>query len=218
MDRKHTTMAALMMLATLTSCQSANAPDPGAPPGTGGLSPKPVPEITPSTNPAPTQSYRLTLRFADLPGALSDIAATADFEVENRECVPYDYTRAAGGVRLPPRHSVQLALQRVDERTYTAVLHEDALRDEDYYGLGVCRWALNSATVHFHSATTHFIGGIRADKLVAGESQVEHYLARDFAQKPSPMEFVYGEASPDFYQASVGPQFTLSIDSRKEAP
>lgn len=218
MDRRHTTMAAFMMLAALTSCQSANAPDPGPPPGTGGGAPAAVPDITPSPNPAPKQAYVLTLRFAGLPGSLADIAATADFEVENRECVPYDYTRAVGGVRLPPRHSVPLQLQRLDDHTYSAVVHEDALRDEDYYGLGVCRWALNSATVHFHSAVTHFVGGIDADRLVAEAEVLDHYLIRDFTQKPTPMEVVYGEESAGFYQASAGPQFTLSIASRKEIP
>ena len=218
MDRSTFPMAALMMLATLTSCQSANAPDAGVSGAAAMTTPTAVPDVRPSPNPAPRQRYVLDLRFSGLPGALTDIAATADFEVENRECVPYDYSRAAGGVRLPPRHSVPLVLQRVDDTTYTATLHEDALLDEDYYGLGVCRWALNTATVHFHSAATHFVGGIDADRLAAEGAIVDHYLVRDFAQKPAPMDVVFGEESPDFYQAAVGPQFTLAIAARKEAP
>lgn len=218
MDRRHTSMAALMMLATMTtSCQSANAPDAGKPP-TAANAPVAVPDIRPTPNPAPKQTYVLTLRFAGLPAALAEIAATADFEVENRECVPYDFARAAGGVRLPPRHSVALDLRKVDDTTWTAELHEDALNDEDYYGLGICRWALNTATVHFHSAATHFVGGIAADRLAAEAEVTDHYLVRDFAQKPAPMDVVFGEESPDFYQSSVGPQFTLTISARREAP
>ncbi|MFZ5638332.1 MAG: hypothetical protein ACOY82_17280 [Pseudomonadota bacterium] len=219
MDRSTLPMAAIMMtLAALTSCQSANAPDAGASGGAAMTAPTAVPDVRPVANPAPRQRYALTLRFDGLPGALTDIAATADFEVENRECVPYDYSRAAGGVRLPPRYSVPLALQRIDDSTYIATLHEDALLDDDYYGLGVCRWALNTATVHFHSASTHFVGGIDAERLAAEAEVVDHYLARDFAQKPTPMDVVFGEESPDFYQSAAGPQFTLAIASRKEAP
>lgn len=217
MARGPTTMAALMMLATMTSsCQNAKTTDAGArdpadPPAA-------VPDVRPSINPAPSQRYVLTLRFAGLPGEIADLDATADFEVENRECVPYDFSRAVGGVRLPPRHSVPLALERVDAATWTAVVHEDALLDEDYYGLGVCRWALNNASVHFRAGATRFVGGMPADRLLAGGTLVDHFLVRDVAQKPEPMEVVFGEEAADYYQASAGPQFTLTIAARREAP
>ncbi len=214
MDRRHTSMAALMMLAALTSCQSSNTPNAG--PGAG--IPVAVPDIHPSPNPAPKRTYVLTLRFAGLPDALQDVAATADFEVDNRDCVPYDFSRAVGGVRLPPRHSVALELKKVDATTYVARLHEDALQDEDYYGLGVCTWALNTATVHFRSIATRFVGGMPADRVVAEAEVVDHYLVRDFAQKPAPMDVVFGEETADFYPTSAGPQFTLTLSARKEAP
>lgn len=217
MDRRPTTMAALMMLATMTSsCQNAKTADTG--PGDAANAPAAVPDVRPSINPSPAQRYVLTLRFDGLPGEVADLDATADFEVENRDCVPYDFTRAVGGVRLPPRHSVPLVLERVDAGTWTAVVHEDALLDEDYYGLGVCRWALNNASVHFRSDATRFVGGIPADRLLAGGTMVDHFLTRDFAQKPEPMEVVFGEEAGDYYQASAGPQFTLTITARREAP
>jgi hypothetical protein len=213
-------MAALMMLATMTSsCQSANMTNAG-PADAANAAPPPnaVPDVRPVAHPSPTQRYVLTLRFDGVPGEIADLAATADFEVDNRECVPYDFTRAVGGVRLPPRHSAPLALQRVDDHTWTAELFEDALQDEDYYGLGVCHWALNNATVHFHSKATHFVGGMPADRLLAGGTVTDHFLARDFAQKPAPMDVVFGEESAGFYQKAAGPQFTLTITARREAP
>ena len=217
MDRRPTTMAAVMMLATMTSsCQNTRTADAG--PHDPGNAPVAVPDVRPSINPAPRQRYVLTLRFDGLPGEIADLDATADFEVENRECVPYDFSRAVGGVRLPPRHSVPLALERVDTGTWTAVVHEDALLDEDYYGLGVCHWALNNASVHFRSDATRFVGGMPADRLLAGGVLVDHFLARDFAHRPEPMEVVFGEEAADYYQASAGPQFTLTITARREAP
>ena len=98
MDRRPTTMAAVMMLATMTSsCQNTRTADAG--PHDPGNAPVAVPDVRPSINPAPRLRYVLTLRFDGLPGEIADLDATADFEVENRECVPYHFSRAVGGVR-----------------------------------------------------------------------------------------------------------------------
>ncbi|TXH77236.1 MAG: hypothetical protein E6Q88_01850 [Lysobacteraceae bacterium] len=177
----------------------------------------PVPEIKVSPNPAPKRSYALTLRFAGLPAAINQVTVYADYDVENIDCVPLDYTKAVGGIRLPPEHRLELSLHRVDENTYTATVHEDALQDEDYYGLGVCQWALAGATVHFSSPTTQFISGINADELAAEQETTDHYLARDFNQKPALLDFVFGKDSADYYLANLGPQFTLNIKANREA-
>jgi hypothetical protein len=105
-----------------------------------------------------------------------------------------------------------------DDGGYITRIHADALLDEDYFGLGVCHWGLASASVHFRSPATRFVGGIGADALTAGNAVTQHYLASDFAKKPDAMDVVFGEDSASFYQASAGPQFTLTISARKEAP
>jgi hypothetical protein len=203
-----------MTLMTMTSCQSASAPDhrPQA------VVAAPVPDVHPKQNPAPKHSYALALRFAGLPAAVTRLSVTANYEVDNLDCVPVDYTKAMGGVRLPPEQRIELTLQRIDDHTYATTVHEDAFLDEDYYGLGVCHWALGTASVHFHSPSTQFVGGISADQLTAEAEVTEHYLVRDFTQKPAVGDVVFGEDSANFYLASLGPQFKLTISARREAP
>ena len=111
-----------------------------------------------------------------------------------------------------------MTLQKIDDNTYATTVSEDAFLDEDYYGLGVCHWALGTASVHFHSPATQFVGGISADQLTAEAEVTEHYLVRDFAQKPAVGDVVFGEDAPNFYLPSLGPQFKLSISARREAP
>lgn len=178
----------------------------------------PVPDVHAKVNPAPKRGYALALRFTGLPAAVTRLSLTANYEVDNLECVPVDYTKAMGGVRLPPEQRIELTLQRIDDNTYAATVHEDAFLDEDYYDLGICHWALGTASVHFHSPSTQFVGGISADQLTAEAEVTEHYLVRDFAQKPPVGDVVFGEDSPDFYLASLGPQFKLTISARREAP
>jgi hypothetical protein len=80
----------------------------------------------------------------------------------------------------------------------------------------VCRWGLNSFTVHFRSRATHFVGGIDGKAVTAQTTATQHYLASDFEKKPDAMDVVFGEDSASFYQASAGPQFTLTISTHKE--
>ena len=203
-----------MTLMTMTSCQSASAPDPRSQDAVAA----PVPDVQARQNPAPKRVYVLALRFTGLPAAVTRLSVTANYEVDNLDCVPLDYTKALGGIRLPPEQRIELTLQRVDESTYTTTVHEDAFLDEDYYGLGVCHWSLGTASAHFHSPSTQFVGGISADQLVAEAEVTEHYLVRDFAQKPAVGDVVFGEDKSDFYLASLGPQFKLTITARREAP
>lgn len=175
-------------------------------------------EIAIKPNPAPQQPYTLTLAFSDLPGKPSEVKGTLDFEVSNLDCVPMDYKRAVGGVKLAPQHSVPVEFRLNDQGSYIARVNADALLDEDYYGLGVCHWALASATVHFRSPSTRFVGGAGADAVMSGDSVTQHYLVNDFNKKPDVMDIVFGEDSPTFYQASAGPQFTMTMSARKETP
>jgi hypothetical protein len=195
----------------MTSCQSPTMSDNAT-----SAAQHAVPKIDVKPNPAARERYALLLRFADLPGDLEEMRGTLDFEVSNLDCVPIDYERAFGGVKLTPRHNVAVDLRKGDNGQYIGTVHADALLDEDYYGLGVCHWALNSFTVHFRSRTTHFVGGIDGKALTAQTTSTEHYLASDFEKKPDAMDVVFGEDSASFYLASAGPQFTLTISTHKE--
>lgn len=206
-------LSAALMVIAVTSLQSAASSEPAQDIMSVAV---PLTDVQVSRQPAPRRGHVLTLRFAGSPAAPEDLGGSADYEVANVDCVAIDYGRAIGGVRLPPRHSVPLAWVRGDDGAYTATLHEDALLDADYYGLGVCRWALRTATVRFRSPVTHFIGGIQADAILSGKPLTQHFLVRDLEHKPGSMDVVYGEP-PDFYLTNAGEQFTLTLSAHKEA-
>jgi hypothetical protein len=199
----------LLLLAFLTflgACQSDKRPNDSA-----GVAPPRV-----QVNPAARNDYMLTIRFADLPAPVNKLETSANFRVENRDCIPTDYKRALGGVKLLPEQSIPLTLHRVNDTTYTATFYEDAIVNEDYYRLGVCRWSLQSVSVRFQSPVTPFVSGISAEQIRAERTQVAHYLVRDFAQKPETHEVVFGEAA-GFYLEKLGPQFTVTVSARRGA-
>jgi hypothetical protein len=166
-----------------------------------------LPEIEVKQTTSPKKSYALTVNFSGLPGSISDLVATADYVVDNVECVP---PQKISGARLRPEHSQKLTLQRVDNNRFATMIHADALQDEDYFGLGVCHWALNWATIRFQSQTTKFVGAISIDQIQAGSPVEQHYLASDFGKKPEPAVAVFGEET-DIFRAEAGPRFILTL-------
>lgn len=203
--------AALLALTLMLSCRAEPlaAQDDAAVARTASVLARP--------NDKASRGHVVTLRFERLPGPIAQLAGTAEFEVANRECVPIDYERAPGGVRLPPRHRHTLSWAHQADGTYTAALFEDQIVDENYYKLGVCRWQLQVVTVRFQSPATAFLATLSAADLRAGRPAVLHYLARDWATKPATSDRVFGEG-PAHDQSAMGPQFTLTIGATSTAP
>jgi hypothetical protein len=165
------------------------------------------PEIDIQKNHSPKTTYDLVLTFDALPGELSDVSATADYVVDNVECVP---PLEVSGARLRPEHSLPLTLHRIDNNRFATSFDIDALVDQDYFGLGVCRWVLNWATVRFASPTTRFVGAIATDQMQADKPLKLYYLASDFNNAPDPDVAVFGEEI-DIFAAEAGPRFTLTL-------
>jgi hypothetical protein len=186
----------------ITSVQSELPPDPIS-----AISVAEMPQIEVRHTPEPVREYALVIAFAGLPGPVSGVEASADFAVDNVECVP---PMELSGARLRPEHSIGLPLQSLDANRHATSLHADALLDEDYFGLGVCRWSLNWATVRFRSAQTEFVGAIPLEDIQAGRPVTLHYLVSDYERAPQPVSVVFGEET-DLYTTEAGPRFTLTL-------
>ncbi|MFN5901506.1 MAG: hypothetical protein ACK439_00875 [Novosphingobium sp.] len=160
-------------------------------------------------NPAPAEAYRLDFRFENAPGPFSKVRATAFYRVTNEECVR---AQPFSGAVLPPEYKLDLPLQALDGNRYEAVFHRDALRDADYFGLGLCRWKLQNVVIRFASPATDFTAALfnpqdPEDKIEPVQS---YFLHRDYFTKPEPMTLVFGEKA-GFYLPSMGDQFRIAI-------
>jgi hypothetical protein len=192
----------------ILSAQSEPPPDPLS-----AIALAEMPSIEIRQSPKPVREYALVIAFAGLPGPVSGVQASADFAVDNVECVP---PMEMSGARLRPEHSIELPLQSIDANRYATALYADALTDEDYFGLGVCRWSLNWATVRFRSAQTEFVGAIPIEDIQAGRPVTLHYLVSDYERAPQPVSVVFGEET-DLYTTEAGPRFTLTLTATEVA-
>lgn len=97
------------------------------------------------TNPNPTQRYEITVELVDPPQDIREISGVAHFGVSTRACLPYREKTAR--VTIGASYAREFPLVRVSDNTYKGHIFLDWPVDEDYYGLGICKWELATAGV-----------------------------------------------------------------------
>jgi len=162
-------------------------------------------------NPAAADAQRLDFRFEDAPGPFSKVRAEAVYRVENETCVK---ARPFSGAVLPPEYKLDLSLKPLGENRYEALFHRDALRDADYFGLGLCRWKLQHVVIFFSSQATDFTAALFYPQDPEGkiEPVQSFFLHRDYFSKPEPMTLAFGEKA-GFYPPGQGAQFRIAISA-----
>lgn len=70
------------------------------------------------------------------------ISGNASYTIRNaKECVPLDHTLAIGGTRPHISQSVPVEVEEQHEGGFHIYYQSHPYLDENYYGLGECRWA-----------------------------------------------------------------------------
>ena len=95
----------------------------------------------PQKNPHPIRRYEV-IATADAPGTWDSVKGYLTYEVANPECTPED--KFLGVHQLPREVGNDIAMTRVDEKTWKGYFYRDFVQDEDYYGLGRCHWDATS--------------------------------------------------------------------------
>lgn len=144
-------LVAATLAASLTACASpsmsmANEPfPPDRPNETQPGAKPPVPSRSPRAVP-----YEITLRIESAPGPFEIVRAAMSYRVENERCLP----RLGGmsGTRVSARQFVEIELQRTGPAAWHGRFYDDLFVDEDYYGLGVCKWRLAGVSIEMRAA------------------------------------------------------------------
>lgn len=108
---------------------------------------EPVPAPVAERTQAPKQLYKLTMSLPEELGSTQIKRARANYSIENRTCVPMDYTMALGGHRPHFTERIAIDFRRTGDAEYTGYLYGDAFVSADYYALGICTWKLEGVDV-----------------------------------------------------------------------
>lgn len=128
-------------------------------------------------NPAPKQAYELVLTLKDAPGPFAVAEGVAQYDASNyADCgriVPA--TGTAG--RITSQESV--TLHKISENEYRGTFYLDRMLDEDYYGRGVCHWALTGVGAMLRATTgeadTRFLTYFKKERMNAGSPLTLYY-------------------------------------------
>ena len=99
-------------------------------------------------NPNPQKAYKLTVQIKDAPGPMKFMGGSIEYLANNCSFL----TNNIEGVTSTPRKHVDLQFRTAAKDTYETVIYLDGMKDEDYFGDGICHWESTGFGVGF-SAT-----------------------------------------------------------------
>lgn len=117
----------------------------------------------PKRNPNPQEIYEIRITVEDAPVTLPIERVYADYEVLDESCLPV--TNAIAGTKDHPTHSEPLELAPAADGGFVARVATDLLIDEDYFGLGECRWQLVQVAAQARVGSRKYHASISGDQL-----------------------------------------------------
>lgn len=132
-------------------------------------------------NAHPKMRYEITLTIKDAPGLFDSVTGSALYEVTNEKCSPL--SKFIGIHRRPPTQDVHLLITQVSDYEYTGTTYIDLLKDEDYYGLGVCRWKMDRVIFRLKSNNAQFIASIPQDKIISQQPATIYLLRQAYVDR-----------------------------------
>ena len=176
--------------------------------------PKPVIQ----RNPHPT-AYEVTLAIKDAPGPFEVVKAAMQYEVLDKQCLP-DLGGMAG-TRASLLEWVQVELSKQADGTYRGEIYDGLLKDEDYYGLGVCHWSLVTVQfklqAHDNEEDARFSHHIFHDDIRVGADIQAYFWNGRYPKGAFPGMTVPSELDLEKFKPSVRDQlFSLDLKLAKE--
>ena len=163
-------------------------------------------------NPHPQKRYELTLSIEGAPGPFDSITGTVHYKVENERCVP---ATPISGATLTPEKNVAIDFVRVSDHEYKGTLYADLLQDEDYYGMGICHWAVNTAWATLKIKHVEFSPAMDAKELLA-QKPVPTYFVRSEYFNSSEERSAFGTPNRELFQPTSRTDiFSMTLTARE---
>jgi len=200
MKRLATILIVLLAIATTACSQSMKKPDI-------------------KLNPHPRMRYEITLTIEDAPGPFDTVEGSAGYEVANGSCVPLTpFT----GATIEPTKNVPIALTRLSDKVYKGEIYVDLLADEDYFGLGLCRWSMPFADFGLRIGNLLFGHSIALNDILEGKSDTRYFNHRSYfsddakSQKDNRPRVSSGRANRSDFKEDSKSTFSTTLVAKKK--
>jgi hypothetical protein len=155
-----------------------------------------------AVNASPLLNYAITVSTRDS-SAIQSLAVAEQYDVSNKECIPIDHTIALGGTRPGVLQRFPVVSLRTAKDSFSSVVSVDRIRDQEYYGLGVCHWVLDVVYIDLTSHGRTYSAYIRRDDISSGNRITLYCQSR-------------GVVRSTCYRNSGDDDFVLHVDIKKQ--
>ncbi|WP_426400408.1 hypothetical protein ACN9M1_20575 [Ralstonia sp. R-29] len=129
-------------------------------------------------NPTPKRGYEVTLEVHQPPGPFDGAArGWVLYRVGNSRCLPLTPLE---GATLFPEKTIAFNVTRVSASVYRGTVFLDRLQDQDYYGLGICHWTINTLGIELLGNGVKFNTAMSGSELLAGKPVTTYYVVADY--------------------------------------
>lgn len=164
-------------------------------------------------NPQPRMRYEITATVHDAPGPFERIDGHVDYEVSNPACVPMTPVM---GATVTPRKRVPVTFTRSGDGQFRGEIYMDYLQDEDYFGQGVCHWAVVGATADFHHRAVNFSPAIYKDDILGRHEVVKYFSKKSYEHADNERIDIGANDSSAFVDAAA--TFTITLHAAERLP
>lgn len=159
-------------------------------------------------NPHPRMRYTITLKVDGAPGPFDPVAGFVQYRVANEHCVPL---QPISGATIPPEEDVPLVLTRVSDTEYKGTVYGDLLLDEDYYGLGVCRWSMTTVVAELKKDAVTFSPDLSSGELNGTASKTTYFWKNDYLNADAERSEA-GSTQRSYYKKEIQDElFTVTL-------
>ncbi|MFL9883260.1 hypothetical protein PQR66_09505 [Paraburkholderia agricolaris] len=164
-------------------------------------------------NPQPAIRDEVTMTIDRAPGPFDSVEVNVLYQVANSQCIRM--LRGSGATPVLEK-SIRIDLERVGNDRYEGEMVADLMQDEDYYGLGVCHWIVESVNAE---ATINSL--VLGAGIVMADSNAPRTVERFFANRSyydsKQKRVITGNANRQDFGADANDTFSIVL-SVKEGP
>lgn len=164
-------------------------------------------------NAQPRMRYEVVATIKDAPGPFDSISGIADYRVVNELCVT---PSRLSGVRVVPEKRADIVFKRESPGVYRAVIYLDLIQDEDYFGKGLCHWALAGTAILLKHNSVTFSPALFHDDVMSGK-RVSRYFAESVYATAGAMRIDTGVSDRTQFHGN-GKLFTVTMKAEGNTP
>ena len=152
-------------------------------------------------NPSPKQVFEVEFEIHDAPGPLKAVRGSVGYDATQAPHCTF-VTNAWAGTWGTPFKGLSLPVTPVGSHRFVMTVALDGMVDEDYYGKGLCRWAMVGAGAGFAAseAKEDTVYGVSLDakEFVDGATYRQYFWKGDYPRLPGAADTSSaGDRSPE---------------------